>query len=108
MTQDLKQVIVYGAFGLLLGTKIVEVLFTRTDTGIMDWWLLLIGLGAAAVHYFPTRSKSAPADDSRSERADTRRNDEETLVLRDHPDTERGPVSRSDANPPAHSTDPFI
>ena len=95
MTQDLKHIIVYGAFGLLLGTKLVEVLFTRTDTGLMDWWLLLIGVGAAVVHYLPLKDKTTK-DAKRPASSDKRREDEDTLVLRDHPDAERGPVHRRD------------
>ncbi|WP_198661672.1 hypothetical protein [Lewinella sp. IMCC34183] len=91
MTRELKHVVVYGAFGLLLGAKIVEVLLTRTDTGIMDWWLLLVGLGAAIVHYLPTSEKQTPAaDDPRQAAPEPDAEEPETLVLRDYPDLERG------------------
>ena len=107
MTQDLKHIIVYGAFGLLLGTKIVEVLFTRTDTGLMDWWLLLIGVGAAVVHYLPLKEKTPP-DDQRPASSAAPREDEDTLVLRDHPDAERGPLHRRDPATADRGTADFL
>ena len=98
MTRDLKHVIVYGAFGLLLGAKIVEVLLTRTDTSLLDWWLLLIGVVAAVVHYLPTANpnpKDAPA--------------EPPLVLRDPADLERGPTAAGHpATPYEDERDGFV
>ncbi|PPK85229.1 hypothetical protein CLV84_2121 [Neolewinella xylanilytica] len=109
MTQDLKQIVIYGAFGLLLGAKIVEVLLTRSDTGIIDWWLLLIGVGAAVVHYFPTKAKPQSADAPRQAAFDATRDDEDTLVLRDHPNAERGSVHRSNPSPPERdAAEPFV
>lgn len=90
MTRDLKHVVIYGAFGLLLGAKIVEVLLTRSDTGIMDWWLLLVGLGAAVVHYLPVKEKPRSTPDTPHEsKPAAKPEDDDTLVLRDHPDLER-------------------
>ncbi|WP_211097060.1 hypothetical protein [Neolewinella litorea] len=103
MTRELKHVVIYGAFGLLLGTKIVEVLLTRTDTGIMDWWLLLIGLGAALVHYLPTRDKT-DEDDPRKQSAEPEEEDHDTLVLRDHPDLERSGEPRRHPAPAEGTT----
>ena len=96
MTRDLKHVIVYGAFGLLLGAKIVEVLLTRSDTSLMDWWLLLIGVVAAIVHYLPT-DPERPAEKPQS--ADEA--PEETLVLRDpaHPERSAAPTRHPAAAP---------
>ena len=89
MTRDLKHVIIYGAFGLLLGAKIVEVLLTRTDTSLLDWWLLVIGVVAAVIHYLPTAKPDA-ADEP-----------EDTLVLRDPTHLER---SRTPERDPAAAT----
>lgn len=110
MTRELKHVVIYGAFGLLLGTKIVEVLLTRSDTGLIDWWLLLIGLGAALVHYLPTRDNSVE-DDPSHPTTDPESDDHDTLVLRDHPDLERSGAHRHHAGPAAQQrspADPFI
>ncbi|MBB4080422.1 hypothetical protein GGR28_003056 [Lewinella aquimaris] len=98
MTREHKHVIIYGAFGLLLGTKIVEVLLTRTDTGIIDWWLLLIGVGAAIVHYLPVNEKSEPGDDTRKNEPKFGE-EEDTLVLRDHSHPQRSGSPRRDAAP---------
>ena len=89
MTRDLKHVIIYGAFGLLLGAKIVEVLLTRTDTSLLDWWLLVVGVVAAVIHYLPT-AKPTTADEP-----------EDTLVLRDPTHLER---SRPPERDPAAAT----
>ena len=104
MTRDLKHVIVYGAFGLLLGAKIVEVLLTRTDTSLLDWWLLLIGVVAAIVHYLPTKEATDKPEvtattDSKPQPKDAPA--EPPLVLRDPADLERGPTA---AGHPAAST----
>ncbi|NJB85943.1 hypothetical protein GGR26_001711 [Lewinella marina] len=109
MTRELKHVIVYGAFGLLLGTKIVEVLLTRSDTGIIDWWLLLIGLGAALVHYLPTRDNTPEEDDPPHQSTTPEDEDHDTLVLRDHPDPERGgQPQRHPAPAPRGARDPYL
>ena len=89
MTRDLKHVIIYGAFGLLLGAKIVEVLLTRTDTSLVDWWLLVIGVVAAVIHYLPT-TKPESADEP-----------EDTLVLRDPTHPERSKAPERDPTPAA-------
>lgn len=99
MTRDIKHVVIYGAFGLLLGAKIVEVLLTRSDTGIIDWWLLLIGLGAALVHYLPTRDNT-DEDDPPNPSARPEAEDDDTLVLRDHSDLERSDQPARHATPP--------
>ncbi|MCP9234713.1 hypothetical protein [Lewinella sp. JB7] len=99
MTREHKHVIVYGAFGLLLGAKIVEVLLTRSDTGIIDWWLLLIGLAAAVVHYLPVTEKSERQNDQHQKEPTADEAASDTLVLRDHPDPERGRKSREYAPP---------
>ncbi|WP_238752263.1 hypothetical protein [Neolewinella maritima] len=85
MTRDLKHVIIYGAFGLLLGAKVVEVLLTRTDTSLLDWWLLIIGVVAAVIHYLPT-TKPTAADEP-----------DDTLVLRDPAHLERSRPPERDA-----------
>ncbi len=110
MTRDHQHAIVYGAFGLLLGAKIVEVLLSRSDTGFIDWWLLLIGVGAAIVHYLPVTEKSAPADDSRNTAAPSEdAGDDDTLVLRDHPYPERGRTPGGDpAAADGDRPDPFL
>jgi hypothetical protein len=85
MKSEIKQIIIYGAFGLLLGAKLIDVLFN--GGGLLDWWLLLMGLAAAIIHYLP-----ASKDEKKQEQdgQTTGRNDDnETLVLRDHPDPER-------------------
>ena len=108
MTRDLKHVIVYGAFGLLLGAKIVEVLLTRTDTSLLDWWLLLVGAVAAVVHYLPTateEAKAQPPDKPHPEDAPA----EPPLVLRDPADLERGPTAAGHpATPYEDERDGFV
>ena len=85
MTKDTKQIIIYGAFGLLLGAKLTDVLFN--GGGLLDWWLLLLGIAAAIIHYLPVSQ-----DEKRQEQDGQTaggKDDNETLVLRDHPDPER-------------------
>jgi hypothetical protein len=100
MTRDVKHAIVYGAFGLLLGAKIVEVIVSRPDVSLIDWWLLLIGIGAAIVHYLPTRDQAARRDDPNKTQASLPpAAEDDTLVLRDYPDPERGRADRADPRP---------
>lgn len=87
MLASTKQVIIYGAFGLLLGAKIVEVLLTG-GAGLLDWWLLIIGLAAAIVHYLPEQ-KNAADQPPREHYLTDREAGHDTLVLRDHSDPER-------------------
>lgn len=85
MKTETKQIIIYGAFGLLLGAKLIDVLFN--GGGLFDWWILLIGLLAAFFHYLPTRKDENTKE--QGGRAATSYNEDETLVLGDHPDPER-------------------
>ncbi len=85
MKTETKQIIIYGAFGLLLGAKLIDVLFN--GGGLFDWWVLLIGLLAAFIHYLPARKDEITKE--QGGRAVAGNNEDETLVLGDHPDPER-------------------
>ena len=87
MLASTKQIIIYGAFGLLLGAKIVEVLLAG-GAGLLDWWLLIIGLTAAIIHYLPEQ-KNAASQSSKESYFTDRKIDNDALVLRDHSDIER-------------------
>jgi hypothetical protein len=87
MLASTKQIIIYGAFGLLLGAKIVEVLLAG-GAGLLDWWLLGIGLAAAIIHYLPEQ-KNATSQSSQASCAADHANDIDALVLRDPADVER-------------------
>gem|GEM_PF-4535482 len=88
MNPATKQIIIYGAFGLLLGAKIIDVLFT--GGGLLDWWVLLMGLAAAVIHYLPVRKNETKEQNHHqaSESYDDSASD--ALLLRDHPHPERG------------------
>jgi hypothetical protein len=87
MLASTKQIIIYGAFGLLLGAKIVEVLLAG-GAGQLDWWLLIIGLAAAIIHYLPER-KNAVSQPPKEPYSTNRAIDNDALVLRDPTDVER-------------------
>jgi hypothetical protein len=87
MLASTKQIIIYGAFGLLLGAKIVEVLLAG-GAGLLDWWLLIIGLTAAIIHYLPEQ-KNAVSQPPRESYFTDRKTDNDGLVLRDSSDIER-------------------
>lgn len=113
MTREHKHIIVYGAFGLLLGAKIVEVLLTRSDTGLLDWWLLLIGLSAAIVHYLPVSEQAVEEQPKEGDDQGTPAGKpEDTLVLRNHTHLKRTPLARRDLEPlnarRDGSDDPFV
>ena len=113
MTREHKHIIVYGAFGLLLGAKIVEVLLTRSDTGFFDWWLLLIGICAAIVHYLPVneQAKREQPREGHDEGTPGER-PEDTLVLRNHTHLKRTPPPGRHLEPlnarRDGSDDPFV
>ena len=87
MQKNTKQIIIYGAFGLLLGAKIVEVLFIG-GAGLLDWWLLLMGAAAAIVHYLPEKADASSTAQEQGWSAES--STDSPLVLRDYPDTQRG------------------
>lgn len=87
MKPETKQIIIYGAFGLLLGAKLIDVLFN--GGGLLDWWILLIGLAAAFIHYLPARKDETTKEQDGRVAADHNEGEAETLVLGDHPDPER-------------------
>jgi len=93
MLASTKQVIIYGAFGLLLGAKIVEVLLAG-GAGLLDWWLLIIGLAAAFIHYLPEQ-KNAPRQPQKEQSFADRKIDHDALVLRDPSDVERNGLAAS-------------
>jgi hypothetical protein len=94
MLASTKQIIIYGAFGLLLGAKIVEVLLAG-GAGLLDWWLLIIGLAAAIIHYLPEQ-KNAASQSSKESYSSDRSIDIDALVLRDPTDVERGNHAAND------------
>jgi hypothetical protein len=83
MKQGTQQIFIYGAFGLFLGAKIVEVLI-NDGVGLFDYWLLGIGLAAAIIHYLPRKHEATDQKGNHS-----RPYEEDTLVLRDHSRFER-------------------
>ncbi|MFK8161065.1 MAG: hypothetical protein AB8H12_01270 [Lewinella sp.] len=87
MLASTKQIIIYGAFGLLLGAKIVEVLLAG-GAGLLDWWLLIIGLAAAIIHYLPEQ-KDVANQSPREQRYYEQEPEQDALVLRDPTDAER-------------------
>lgn len=87
MKSETKQIIIYGAFGLLLGAKLVDVLFN--GGGLLDWWLLLMGLAAAFIHYLPATQDETTTEQGGQAGGDREHDEAETLVLRDHPDPQR-------------------
>lgn len=92
----IKQTLIYGAFGILLGSKLVEMMTTGGHS-LLDWWVLLLGLGAAIVHYLPAGIKnSASEHDGYSAQGRSTNHfhsePEEELVLHNHPHAERGKV----------------
>ncbi|WP_052333897.1 hypothetical protein [Neolewinella persica] len=91
MLASTKQIIIYGAFGLLLGAKIVEVLLAG-GAGLLDWWLLIIGLTAAIVHYLPEH-KDAANKSLREQRHSEQEPQHDALVLRDPADAERSDLT---------------
>jgi hypothetical protein len=91
MLASTKQIIIYGAFGLLLGAKIVEVLLAG-GAGLLDWWLLIIGLAAAIVHYLPERKDVANQPPREQHYAEQEPKDD-ALVLLDPADAERGELA---------------
>ncbi|WP_173021313.1 hypothetical protein [Lewinella sp. W8] len=95
MKQGIQQILIYGAFGLLLGAKMVEVLI-NDGVGLFDYWLLGIGLAAAIIHYLPKKHEATD-----HERSHSQAYGEDTLVLRDHSRLERG------QHPEAADTDAF-
>ena len=113
MTREHKHVIIYGAFGLLLGAKVVEVILTRSDVGFFDYWLLLIGVTAAVIHYLPTTEHKRTNHERGEQSGDREREQgsEDTLVLRNHTHIKRSPPPRRDAAPLSRrdrEADPFV
>ena len=87
MKPETKQIIIYGAFGLLLGAKLIDVLFN--GGGLIDWWVLLIGLLAAFIHYLPARKDEITKEQGGTNNQLHAEEETDFLVLGDHPDPKR-------------------